>query len=114
MSLHSLLLLTMVTLLTACAESTEAEDLEGDTAFDDTCDVFFDAVIACAEGAAWDTTSYEQQRTDACADWSAESEAECGDYYQCMADLYNGRDCADDADVQAINDGIAGCGSCGL
>ena len=108
MSVHALLLLT---LLIACSGSSEIEE---DTDFDDTCDVFFDAAIACAEGAAWDTTAYEEQRDEACADWSAESEDECGDYYQCMADLYDGRDCADDADVQAINDGIAGCGSCAL
>ena len=108
----SVFALILMFLLPACADSSDGSDSSG--TFDDTCDVFFDAAISCAEGAAWDTTSYEQQRDDACADWSAEAEAECGEYYQCMADLYDGRDCSDDADVQAINDGIAGCGDCSL
>lgn len=110
MSLHSLVLLTM---LAGCTGSSAGNDSNGG-AFDDSCNAFYDAAIACAEGAEWDTTSYEQQRDASCKDWSASSEAECGEYYRCMADLYDGRDCADDDDVQAINDGIAGCGSCGV
>lgn len=71
--------LLLITLVAACAESSDAE-------FENTCDLVFDAAISCAEGADWDTTLYVSQRDDACTDWSAASEAECVTYYQCMAD----------------------------
>lgn len=66
----------------------------------DSCRDYITALSDCAE-AAGDSTVYDAEAT--CGEWTAEQEAEFGDWYACKAEAYAGADCVDAAAREAAS-----------